>query len=53
MAFDLNYMNESILAFESDGAPRSVLLVDDHADNIDILKAILKASRRRWSAARA
>ena len=42
MAFDLNYMNESILAFESDGAPRSVLLVDDHADNIDILKAILK-----------
>lgn len=42
MVFDLDYMNENLLAFEAGTARKSVLLVDDHADNIDILKGILK-----------
>ncbi|MBM6550215.1 response regulator [Marinomonas ostreistagni] len=35
-------MNENLLAFEAGAGRKSVLLVDDHADNIDILKGILK-----------
>ena len=41
--FDLNYMNEALLAYESDLAPKSVLVVDDMTDNIDILRGILKS----------
>ncbi|MFD1383797.1 HD domain-containing phosphohydrolase [Rhodanobacter aciditrophus] len=40
--FDLDYMNDALLAYESNLAPKSVLVVDDMADNIDILKGILK-----------
>lgn len=40
--FDLDYMNDHVLAYEKDPKPKSILVVDDLADNIDILKGILK-----------
>ncbi|WP_235890016.1 HD domain-containing phosphohydrolase [Maribrevibacterium harenarium] len=38
---DLDYMNDSLALHDADIAPRTILVVDDMADNIDILRSIL------------